>query len=375
MLNQSLKSDTIRVLCFTDNMGSGGAQRQLSYLAILLKRKGYDVTVATYSAGNFFLPTLTEHEIPIIQISAKSKLARIVSFLRITTSIKPNAVIAFQETPSFMAEVSSIFCKSYTLIVSERQTIPIEKLPRMLRFFKFFHRFADSITSNSHTNHDQLISLHPEYKNKVTVIYNTVDLKRFYPKLHAKIVGRVIRLVVLASHKPQKNFAALALALSHLHQEGGLPSFHVDWYGDEAPGCLAVNLALAEKLGLEKILTLYSATEDVPQVLGDSDALIHPALWEGLPNSVCEALASGCPVLMGDVCDARELVTEGVNGFLFDPTSSESIASSIRGFLLLSPERLADMRVQARLRAEQLFDESRFISSYENLLRQVETTR
>ncbi len=187
--------------------------------------------------------------------------------------------------------------------------------------------------------------------------------------------GRVVRLVVLASHKPQKNFAALALALSHLQQVEGLPSFRVDWYGDEAPGCLAVNLALANKLGLEGVLKLHPATEDVPKILSDTDALIHPALWEGLPNAVCEALASGCPVLMGDVCDARELVTDGVNGFLFDPTSSESIASSIHKFLLSSSEHLAEMRVQARLRAEKLFDESLFISSYQNLLRQKETTR
>jgi glycosyltransferase involved in cell wall biosynthesis len=59
------------------------------------------------------------------------------------------------------------------------------------------------------------------------------------------------------------------------------------------------------------------------------DALIHPSLYEGLPNAVCEALAAGLPVLISNVCDHPLLVVEGERGFLFDPSDPLSIAMSI----------------------------------------------
>jgi hypothetical protein len=48
----------MKILCITENLGSGGAERQLCGLAIELKKKGYDVKVVTYLENQFYQPLL-----------------------------------------------------------------------------------------------------------------------------------------------------------------------------------------------------------------------------------------------------------------------------------------------------------------------------
>ena len=50
----------MKILCITESLGSGGAERQLCGLAIELKKKGYDVMVVTYVENQFYQPLLDE---------------------------------------------------------------------------------------------------------------------------------------------------------------------------------------------------------------------------------------------------------------------------------------------------------------------------
>ena len=56
---------------------------------------------------------------------------------------------------------------------------------------------------------------------------------------------------------------------------------------------------------------------------------VSPSLHDGTPNTLLEAMACGCFPVAGDIESVREWITCGVNGLLCDPTSPESLASSI----------------------------------------------
>ena len=56
--------------------------------------------------------------------------------------------------------------------------------------------------------------------------------------------------------------------------------------------------------------------KDVSSYYKSYDYLIHPSIYEGLPNVICEALLDGMPVLASNVCDNGLLVREGERGFL-----------------------------------------------------------
>jgi len=63
-------------------------------------------------------------------------------------------------------------------------------------------------------------------------------------------------------------------------------------------------------------LSFESFTDDVEQVWARHHALILPSRWEGMPLVLVEAMLCGRPAIITDVAGARELVRDGVNGFL-----------------------------------------------------------
>ena len=55
-----------KVILFTDNLGSGGAQRQVANVAVLLKKAGYDVSVLVYQDVPFYkhIPSIHYNPVP-----------------------------------------------------------------------------------------------------------------------------------------------------------------------------------------------------------------------------------------------------------------------------------------------------------------------
>ena len=361
----------MKILCFTDNLGSGGAQRQITLLARLLKLRGHEVTMAVYASGDFFKGVLDREAIRTVHLFSRSKVGRVFSLARLIHELHPNVVIAFQEMPSFIAEIATRFVKVDTLIISERQAVPLSLLSFKNKIIKHAHQFADVITTNSHANRDLLIQLHPGLSEKIHVIYNAFDFSVVDDASSLKVSSSRIkcRFVILASHKPSKNFAIVAHACKVLTDLGMNDLFEVVWYGDEAPGFFAKDKQLSEQLGVTECLILMNPVSNVISVLLDSDALIHPSFWEGLPNAVCEAMSVGVPVIISDVCDSRYLVEDEIMGYQFDPNNVDSLVHAMIRFMKLDSIQREVMRNAINLRARALFDPDVFCTAYENILR------
>ena len=97
-----------KIILFIDNLGSGGAQRQIVNLAIILKKRGYDISVLVYADQPFYKRLLDEHGIAVHLISARDYLKRIIKVRKYLRSSAQDVVIAFLETPGFLASVSKI---------------------------------------------------------------------------------------------------------------------------------------------------------------------------------------------------------------------------------------------------------------------------
>lgn len=87
------------------------------------------------------------------------------------------------------------------------------------------------------------------------------------------------------------------------------------------------NKAIDLNIENDVIFTGFIQTEQISQYLGTSLALILPSTEEQFGNVVIEAQALGLPVLISDVCGARDnLVKTTVNGFIFEPDNPAGLA-------------------------------------------------
>jgi len=70
-------------------------------------------------------------------------------------------------------------------------------------------------------------------------------------------------------------------------------------------------------------------TEDVRPYLADSAAVVLPSYREGIPRTLLEAAAMAKPIVTTDVPGCREVVEDGVNGFLVPPKNVERLVQTI----------------------------------------------
>lgn len=97
-------------------------------------------------------------------------------------------------------------------------------------------------------------------------------------------------------------------------------------------------LAKAANLGIEKQVHFLGRRNDVKDLLYGSDIFLFTTLQEGLPRSAMEAMAAGLPCLMADVRGNRDLMKDGIGGFLCKLDDKKTWVERLR--LLADDQRL-----------------------------------
>jgi glycosyltransferase involved in cell wall biosynthesis len=213
----------------------------------------------------------------------------------------------------------------------------------------------------------------PFLKQKLTTVYNIVDLELFHPQPIEIITAdnsKAIRVVVAARYEENKNMVGVARAMLRIKEYSLVPAIKIDWYGCESGDPAPYNRAarIIVENGLSNDIQLHPPTERIANEFASADAVGLFSFYEGLPNAVSEGMACGKPILLSNVCDAGNLVQDGKNGFLCEPNSPESIADSLMRFAAMNKQKQLQMGLESRRMAETLFAENVVIERYERIL-------
>jgi glycosyltransferase involved in cell wall biosynthesis len=95
----------------------------------------------------------------------------------------------------------------------------------------------------------------------------------------------------------------------------------------------------------------YRTGVDLGAAFASADAFIFPSRTETLGLVLLEAMAAGCPVIAANAGGIPDIVTDGVNGYLFDPQDDQGAIAATQRLLANSVERDI-LRQNARLEAE-----------------------
>ena len=354
----------MKILLFIDSLGPGGAQRQLTGLAVMLKNLDFDVVVLTYHNIDFYKGYLDSNQVRSEVIGDDCEyIQRIIRVRKFIKTENPHWVIAYQETPSLIASLVRMMGVNFNLIVSERNTTQHITLRDIVRFS--LYRVAKFVVPNSYSQEKFLYSRYKWMRGKLQTITNFVDFESFPFNIHER--KQLPLIVVAASIWPPKNTLGFIEAIRILFNRGIL--CEVMWYGysESNREYYSVSQAMIEKYGLSKNFLLLPKTNNIQHVYSMSDYFCLPSFYEGVPNVIAEAMATGRPILCSNVCDNPRYVNEK-NGFLFDPTNPIDIADKIEKALSISDEQYNEMCHVSRIRSESLLSKSNFIKKYLDLL-------
>jgi len=211
--------------------------------------------------------------------------------------------------------------------------------------------------------------------NKVRVLYNGVDVQRFSPLGNSIrrslpcdnssfIIGNIGRLIPLkGQHVLIQAFARLSTRLPHLHLVlVGEPLFDTDHYKEHLKKLVA-------ELHLQERVHFLGFRSDVPDILRAFDVFVHPSVEPDSPVAVLEALSTGCPVVATAVPGTKELLVDGVEGYLIPPDDVNALVDALER-LLANPQERTRLGQNARRAAVSRYSNQVYIQKFQDCVRE-----
>ncbi|MBE9503576.1 MAG: glycosyltransferase family 4 protein [Proteobacteria bacterium] len=175
----------------------------------------------------------------------------------------------------------------------------------------------------------------------IDVIYNGIDIDEFKPDEKKQKKHPTILTVTRLISRKCIDFLLKAMPsiISHI------PDIKLIIAGE---GNMENDLRrLADDLGIGNQVEFrgYVKHELLPALYREADVFVLPSLWEGMSNTVLEAMASGLPVIVTETGGTAELVRD--NGIIIPKQNSNAISETIIT-LFAKPDKLKEMGARSR---------------------------
>jgi len=121
----------------------------------------------------------------------------------------------------------------------------------------------------------------------------------------------------------------------------------------------------------ERIIDYQGEKEDVRKFIAEADCIVLPSYREGASNILLEAASMEKPIITTNTIGCKEIVDDGVTGFLCNVRDSIDLAKKMEKMLLLSSEQRDSMGKKARQKIIKEFDKQIVIKAYLNAINEV----
>jgi glycosyltransferase involved in cell wall biosynthesis len=218
-------------------------------------------------------------------------------------------------------------------------------------FDRFVARQVDRTIAVSDSTARYLIDQKRLPATKIRVIHNGVEIRCCQRdartardlKRSLNLTENAQLLVVAGRLVPQKGHRILFEAMPAILKE--FPNAHLVCLGD---GDLRAELeALVKVKRLDRAIRFLGYQENVSRWLASADLSILPSIFEGLPMTAIESLASECPIVATAVDGTPEVVFHDETGLLVYPGDSQGLAHAIL-LMLRNPDRAREMAKAGR---------------------------
>ncbi len=319
----------MKLVFITPGMTFGGAERVISILANIWCDMGHEVSI--------FI-TATDRP-PVYKLNDKINVEHYsnfnengVSYFKLISSIrsfvnkeKPDCVISFINDVCAYT-IIALMGKNIPIIYSERNDPNKTNQRKVDKIFRKIVEFGATYIVFQTEGAKQCYS--KKVQRKSSIILNPVELNRIPNRKKEDI--DYSEIVTVARLEPQKNQELLIDAfnlVSKKHQDAVLKI-----YGE---GSLKNKLQnIIDELGLKDKVLLMGAKQDVLEWIKGSYCFVLTSDFEGLPNSLIEAMCMGIPCISTDCSPggARQLLGDD-RGLIVPCGDKERLAEAINMYL------------------------------------------
>lgn len=191
-----------------------------------------------------------------------------------------------------------------------------------------------------------------------------VNLKRY--KVAEYPLGKTVNFVFVGRMMKEKGIENFLEAAEYITEKYPETRFHIcGSYEQDYQDKL-------ERLQKKNVVQYHGMVRDMVAVYREMSCTIHPSYYpEGLSNVLLESAACGRPIITTDRSGCREVIDDGINGFICKQNDSQDLIKQIEKFLSLSWEERKDMGLAGRKKVEKEFSREIVIQKYLKELEEV----
>lgn len=296
----------------------------------------------------------------------------ILEYVRLIKSVKPDMVFSYTIKPNIyggivcrllnvpqIANVTGLGTAVENSGLTQKITLALYKFA-----FKKIQRIFFQNTENR-----QFFIDHDLFCDKHGLLPGSgVNLERFaplpYPQnddtVHFVFISRIMREKGIDQYlDAAQHFYSLRHCEKRSDEAIQESVFHVCGF------CEAEYQGKLDELAKAGVVVYHGMVRDVKTVLKDVHCTIHPSFYpEGISNVLLESCACARPIITTDRSGCREVIDDGVNGFVVKQKDSADLIEKISKFLALTHEQKKKMGEAGRIKVEREFNRQIVVDAY-----------
>jgi len=299
-----------KVLHLIPTLAGGGAERQLSMLAVEQSLRGMDVHVGI-RCGGVFEALLRKSGVKIHFLGNYKGIHPLLLFRvsKLIKKIKPDIIQTWLLQMDIVGGLVAIW-NSVTLIISERTSdLAYKGIKKQAWLRCYLARYAAAIVANSSNGvdywHNIKLKKIPVYKVANAIDISAIRSAVSNSKEKPEHNSTVHEILVVGRYSTEKASDTIIQSINLIPDDYNI---HVTFIG-EGPLYDEMINSITEA-GLNGRITLLPFLPSWWEKLKGASALISMSRFEGQPNVVIETMSAGCPLIVSDIPAHREFLDE-----------------------------------------------------------------
>lgn len=301
-------------------------------------------------------------------INPINDLKLLFKYIKIIMNIEPNYVLTYTIKPNIYGGIACRIKKVKQIANITGLGTALENKGFLQKIAIFLHKIAlKNVYCCFAQNEENLKFLqnHKIANNKLKLIPGSgVNLEKYklleYPK-----EDDPIEFLFISRIMKEKGIDQYLETAEYIKSKYSNTKFHILGFCEQE-----YNEKLNE-LQNKNIIEYQGRQDNIIPFMQKASCIIHPTYYpEGMSNVLLEACASGRPIITTNRAGCREIVDNGINGYVIKEKDSKDLIEKVEKFINLSNEEKKQMGLAGRRKVEKEFDRNTVVQAYMNEIRQ-----
>jgi glycosyltransferase involved in cell wall biosynthesis len=356
----------MKIAIFCKTLFKGGAEKQAIVLSKLLTENKIDTILINWHESKIdsgYLDYIHKNSIQYIGFSG-NPISKMIYFLKLIKKERITHILSYLTFANFIVGISKIFYRNIFTVGGIRT----EKLPLYKFVFeRIVHNYLNDATIFNNYSAKEKFEKKRFNSEKIFVIHNAINIPDIQKDDHT---DDTIKIVSVSRFVESKDFQTAIHSFNQLKEKNSNKNikYYIVGYGELENDIRK----LVKHLNLTHSVEIMINPPNIPDILNSCDIYLSTSLYEGLSNSIMEAMVASLPIIATDVGDNRHLIKDAKNGFLVPCKDCKLIVEKL-DYLVNSENTRKEFGSKSRFIIENEFSEVRLFENYYNFLSKLST--